>query len=444
MSSRTQRSTPAVRRADLDRRIAALALPVVATLAAEPLYELTDIAILGHLGATAVGGAAVALAVLGLGYAVFIFLLFGTTATTSRLMGAGRADEAAALGVQALWLGAGLGVLSASVLWPAGPTLISWFGADGEVAVAAETYLTISLLGLPAHLVVMAGVGYLRGTQDTRTPLAIAVVTVVVNLVLEVIAIYGLGFGVGASALSTVLAKWLGAALVARLVLRAARTAGQARRPRRDQLALLSATAWPLFVRTAALRVALAAALAVAGRIGRTELAAYAIGFQVWMTMAYLVEGLEVAAQALVAHALGAEDRPLAATTGRRVLGWAVVVGAVCGIALFATRAFVAGIFSDDAAVVAATATSLAWVAAMQPLNAATFALDGVLVGAGDLRFLAWAMVGATAAFVPLASWVAVADAGLSALWATVVAFMAFRGVALGARFATQAWHRAA
>ncbi|HKY13744.1 MAG TPA: MATE family efflux transporter [Microthrixaceae bacterium] len=427
----------------LDRRILALALPVVATLAAEPLYELTDTAILGHLGVDALGGAAIAMVALGLGHAIFVFLLYGTTAITSRLLGAGRSDDAAAQGVQALWMALALGVAAAGVLWLLGPTLLSWFGAHGAVAASAERYFSISLLGLPAFLLVMAGVGSLRGRQDTRTPLLVSLLTVMVNLVLEVTAIYALGFGVGASALSTVVAKWLGAVLLVRLVLGEARRRGQSWRPRRDRLGQLGATAWPLFVRTAMLRVAVALSAAVASRIGEHELAGYAIGFQVWITLAFLVEGLEVAGQSLVGHALGGGDRVEARRIGRRILRWSLGVGVVVGVVLWFGRGAVAGIFSDDAAVTQAAALSLAWVAATQPLNAYAFALDGILVGAGDLRFLAASMTVATACFAPLAWYFGTSGLGLDGLWAAITVFMALRAVMLGVRVRGDRWTEA-
>ena len=185
----------------LDRRILALALPVLATLAADPLYACSPTPPSSDTSAPPRSGCRDRQRGAGAPATIFIFLMFGTTAAVSRLIGSGRPDDAAAHALQALWLALGLGVAVAVLLIPLGLPLLSLFGADGDVTHAAHVYFTVSLAGLPAFLIVMAAVGYLRGTQDTRTPLYVACGTVVLNLVLEVVAIYVLGFGVGASAL---------------------------------------------------------------------------------------------------------------------------------------------------------------------------------------------------------------------------------------------------
>jgi putative MATE family efflux protein len=426
----------------LDRRILALALPVLATLAADPLYALTDTAILGHLGTAALGGAAIANVVLELGYAIFIFLMFGTTAAVSRLIGSGRPDEAAEHALQALWLALGLGIAVAVVLVPLGAPLLSLFGAHGDVTHAAHVYFTISLAGLPAFLIVMAAVGYLRGTQDTRTPLYVAMGTVVLNLVLEVVAIYVLGFGVGASALGTVIAKWVGALVLGGLVVRDVRRRGLPLRPHLAGIGRVGSAGWPLFVRTAALRLSFAASTAVAGRMSQDDLAGFAIAFQIWITLAYVVDGLEVAGQALVGHSLGAGDPHGSRRVGRRILLWALGLGLVTGVVLWAVRTPLVAIFTSDPAVRAIAVTSLAWVAAMQPINAVTFSLDGILVGAGDLWFLAIAMIGAAVCFVPMAILVATGADTIGWLWAALTAFMALRLLTLLARFAGHRWER--
>ena len=425
---------------DLDRQILALALPATVALLADPLYDLTDTAILGHIGTASLGGAALASTLLTTGYAVFIFLMFGTTATVSRLLGSG--DERGALrhAVQALWLGAGLGVVVAGALWPVGGWLIAVFGGRGEVAAAASTYFRVSLAGLPAFLIVMAGSGYLRGTRNTRTPLWIALSTVLLNLVVEVVLVYGLGYGVGASALGTVLAKSVAAVVYVVIVRARARESGVALAPSRDAIGSLSSAALPLFVRTAALRGALATSTAVAGRLGEAQLAAYAVGFQLWMFAAYLADGLEVSGQALVGTFLGMARPDLARRVGVRILRWALLTGVVGGLVIATLHGSLPSIFVDDPVVRRLAALSLWWVAALQPISMVTFALDGILVGAHDLRFLAVAMVAALAVFAPAALLVAHADLGLGWLWAALALLMVMRATLLGWRFRGPRW----
>jgi putative MATE family efflux protein len=424
----------------LDRQILRLAIPAALTVAADPIYDLTDTAILGHLGTDALAGAALASVVLASGYAIFIFLLYGTTATVARLLGGGRPADAAHHGVQALWLAAGCGTVVAVAMWPLAPALVAAMGGHGAVADAALTYLRISLLGFPAFFLVMAGAGYLRGIQDLRTPLVVSTTTVALNVVVEVALVYGLDRGVGASAAGTAIAKWAGALVYVALVARSARSQGVRLRPERTALGAVSRTGAPLFVRTVALRATFALAVAVAGRIGRLELAAYAVAFQISSTLAYVAEGLEVAAHTLIGHALGSGDAVAARSTGRRILRLGLLLGVADLVVIVAAHRVLPPIFTADHAVRDLTATSLLWVAAMQPVATVSFALDGILIGAGDLRFLAAAMVAAGLGFAALAAVVLAAGLGLGALWAAVIAFMAMRAVGLGARFRTGRW----
>lgn len=423
-----------------DRRLLRLAVPALGALIAEPLYVLTDTAIVGRLGTTPLAGLSVASAVLLTAYSISIFLAYGTTAAVARRLGAGDERGAADQAVQGLWLAVGLGVLLAVVGAAVGPSLISLLGGRGAVAAQARIYLDISLLGLPAMLVSLAGVGYLRGLQDTRTPLWVALGTAVGNGALESVLIFGLGFGIGASALSTVLAQWVGAAVFVLRAGRAARRHGAALRPRLEEVGRLLVVGSHLLVRTAALRGSLLVGVAVATRIGTPTVAAYEIGFGVWSLAALALDALAIAAQSLVGHALGAGDAAAARRLGGRALTLSAAVGVAIGVVLALARHPLAALFSDDPVVVALCAESLLFVAAMQPINGAAFALDGILIGAGDQRFLAWAMAGAFAVYAPAALTVRLAGGGLGWLWAALGLFMVARWVTLHARFRTDRW----
>ncbi|HEX6166145.1 MAG TPA: MATE family efflux transporter, partial [Acidimicrobiales bacterium] len=287
-------------RSPYDREIARLALPAFGALIAEPLYVLTDTAIVGHLGTPQLGGLAVASTILLTLYAVFIFLAYGTTAAVSRLLGAGDEREAAHQAVQSLWLAAliGLGVVATGLA--AAEPLVGLMGAEGAVRENALIYLRISLLGVPAMLVVLAGTGYLRGLQDTRTPLVVAVTTAGVNLVVEVVLIYGLDQGIGASALATVVAQTLAAAVYLSRIGRAVAALGVGLRPHAPSLRRLGAVGRDLLVRTAALRAALVVATAVATRLGTVEVAAHQVAFEIWSFLALGLDAIAIAGQAMV------------------------------------------------------------------------------------------------------------------------------------------------
>jgi putative MATE family efflux protein len=427
-------------RSPFDREIARLAVPAFGALIAEPIYVLTDTAIVGHLGTPQLGGLAVATSVLLTLHTVFIFLAYGTTAAVSRLLGAGDEREAAHQAVQSLWLAGLIGLAIVVVGFAGSDVLVGLMGAEGAVRHNALVYLRISLLGVPALLVVLAGTGYVRGLQDTRTPLAIAVGTGALNLVLEVAFIYGLDRGIGASAATTVVAQWVGAAIYLRLIARSALGHRVDLGPHPASLRRLGAVGRDLLVRTVALRASLLAATAVATRLGTTEVAAHQIGFEIWTFLAYVLDAIAIAGQAIVGRALGAEDARAARGASRRMIEWGVAAGVVLGVLVLALRSVLPHLFSGDAAVTDLTVFVLVWVAVLQPVNAVAFVLDGVLIGAGDMRFLAWAMAGAAALFIPAAATVAVVDAGIGWLWAALGLLMTARAAALLARFAGDRW----
>jgi putative MATE family efflux protein len=427
-------------RSPLDREIARLAIPAFGALIAEPLYILTDTAVVGHLGTPQLAGLAVASSVLLTLYAVFIFLAYGTTAAVSRLLGAGDEREAAHQAVQSMWLALliGLGLILIG-LGLSGP-LVDWMGAEGAVRANALVYLRISLAGVPAMLLVLAGAGYLRGLQDTRTPLLVAISTAAANLVIEVTLIFGLGQGIGASALATVLAQVGGAAVYVRRVGRAARQLGADLAPHPASLVALARVGRDLLVRTAALRAALVVATAVAARMGSVDVAAHVIAFEIWNFLALGLDAIAIAGQAMVGRALGAGDGPGARDAGRRMIEWGVALGALIGVLVAVLRTVLPHLFTDDAAVLALATFLLVWVAALQPVNAVAFVLDGVLIGAGDMRFLAGAMIVAAAVFIPAALLVLALGAGIGWLWASLGLLMATRASTLLARFASDRW----
>ncbi|MGZ4693476.1 MAG: MATE family efflux transporter [Acidimicrobiales bacterium] len=428
------------RRDPHDAEILRLALPALGALVAEPLYILTDTAVVGHLGTDQLAGMAIASSVLLIGYSLFIFLAYGTTAAVARLLGAGDQERAAHQAVQGVWLaflvGLALVVLGQIFAVP----LVELLGATGAVRDNALVYLRISLIGVPATLVVLAGTGYLRGLQDTTTPLVVSVVSAVFNLVLEIVLIFGLGFGIGASAWATVVAQFGAAAVYVVWVGRAVRAHSVALGPHGPTLRRLAVVGGDLFVRTAALRGSFLVATAVAARLGTVALAAHQIAFEIWNFLALTLDAIAIAGQALIGRYLGAGDEASARRSGQRMLEWGVVAGVVLGGITLALRTVLPHVFTGDAAVVGVTAFLLVFVGVMQPVNGVVFVLDGLLIGAGDLRYLAGAMLVSFVAFLPFALAVPVLGLGIGWLWAALFVFMVARMVTLGIRWVGHGW----
>lgn len=423
-----------------DREIARLAVPAFGALIAEPLYVLADTAVVGNIGTVQLAGLAVASSALLTGYAAFIFLAYGTTAAVSRLLGAGREDEAAHQAVQGLWLAVviGLGV-TAVVLGVASP-IVELLGADGAVRTNALVYLRISAIGIPFQLLTFAGTGYLRGLQDTRTPLVVAIGTAVANLVLELVLINGLGYGIGASALSTVVAQTAGALVYLRLITDATSRLGAALRPDWTAIRRLGRVGTDLLVRTLALRGSLTLFTAIAARIGAVDVGAHEVAFAVWSFLALGLDAIAIAGQSMIGRFLGADDTVTAREVGRRMLELGVIAGIAVGALVLVVRPWLPEVFSNDAEVVSLAGFLLLFVAALQPINGAVFVLDGLLIGAGDMAFLAKAMVGAAVVIAPVAVAVSVLGLGIGWVWAAITLLMLARLLVLALRWRSGAW----
>lgn len=423
-----------------DRDIARLAVPALGTLVAEPLYVLADTAIVGRIGTDELAGLALATTVLLSVHALTIFLTYGTTATVARLIGAGRETDAAYQSGQGLWLAMLLGTGFACLLVFVGDRLLIMFGGEGAPLEAARRYLFISLIGLPFLLLNLAGAGAFTGRQDTRTPLLVAVAGAVTNLVIELILINGLGYGIGASALSTVIAQ-VGTGLVFLVaVLRWSRRLGVDLMPDPGAIKRLMYAGRALILRSVALRGSFTLGTAVAARIGVAELAAHQVAMQIWGTLALALDAVAIAGQALTGRWLGAGDAVKAKAAAQRMIEIDVAVGVIGGLAVIAFRQPLASLFSTDPEVVAVLASVLIWVAVTEPLNGFVFALDGILIGAGDMTYLGRTMAGASLIFAGLAVLLIRFEGGLGWLWALIALFMVLRAGPLWWRWRSDRW----
>ena len=430
------------RRTVYDREILLLAVPAFGALIAEPLYVVTDTAIVGRLGTPELAGLAIAAAILLSAHAALIFLAYGTTGLVGRLVGAGSPQRAAEQGIAGMWLSVGLGVAVSLGMWAGSGWLVGLFGPTPEVAELALTYLRISLIGFTALLAAMAATGYLRGTQDTVTPLYVAVGSAAANLVIELVLVFELDMGIAGSAWSTVIAQWGAAAVFAVAVRRSARAAGASLRLVAAAARRYARVGLQMFVRTASLRGSFVLAAVLASRIGTVEIAAHQIGAEIWALLALALDAVAIAGQAMVAKELGASRPDVARAASVRMIGMSLQLSVVFGVALVLLRTPLAGIFSTDPDVVSLGGFILLFVAAMQPVNAAAFAFDGIFIGAGDLGFLARAMFGAAVCFAVVGGAVRWAGLGIGWLWAALIVFMCLRVAPQWIRFRGKAWLR--
>ncbi len=375
--------------ASLAKRILALAIPSLGALIAEPLFLLTDTAMVGHLGASALASLGLASTVLTTVIGLLIFLAYATTPIVARRLGAGNRPGALSAGIDGLWLALGLGVILGALGYALTPLVVGWFGAEGDVSLGAVSYLSISWWGLPGMLLVIAATGLMRGLQDTRTPLWIALAGFSANAALNAVLIYGLGLGLIGSALGTVVAQWAMAAVFLANIIREARAHQVSLAPGLIGIRAAARSGSWLFVRTLSLRVALISTVVVATGLGTRELAAWHIVFTIFSLLALALDALAIAAQALVGHDLGSGDVQTVRQTTSTLMAWGFMGGGMLATLTGLLSPVLPFVMTSDGPLREVLVVVLILLALTLPLSGFVFVLDGVLIGAGDGKYLA-------------------------------------------------------
>lgn len=429
----------------LTKQVLALAVPALGALIAEPVFVLIDSAVVGRLGASELAGLALASAVLMTAVGLNVYLAYATTAAVARHIGAGERLRAMSLAVDGLWLalilGAALAVLGLVTATP----LLGALGADPTIAPHAYDYLVWSLPGLPGMLVVLAATGVLRGLLDTRTPLVVAVIGAGFNAVMSIVLVHPVGMGVAGSGAATALTQILMGVALTFVVLRHARAAEASWRPQGAGVLANLKAGMPLFIRTLSLRAAVLLTVFVATHLGAITLASHQIVNSWWGFLAFALDALAIAAQALVGQLLGAGDGEAARELTRRLSVWGIWLGIILGIVTVAIGPIIAPLFTPDLAVQASVRWGLVVAGLATSIAGYVFVLDGVLIGAGDGPYLARVGVVTLAAFIPMVAavylWAPTGTGGLVWLWiAFGGGYMTARGVANGLRARTDRW----
>ena len=429
-----------------DREIVRLAFPAFLALVAEPAFLLADAAVVGHLGTPQLAGLGIAAVVLQTVVGLCVFLAYGTTSSVARHLGAGDLRGALAQGVDGLWLAVVIGVVAtvAGVLLT-GP-LVAAFGAGPEVAGFATTYLRLAFLGTTPLLLMLAATGVLRGLQDTRTPLVVAVVGNALNIVLNLLLVFGPGpvpaLGLAGSALGSVIAQVASAAALTAVVVRGARRRGASLRPDRAGITAAARAAVALVVRTLTLRAALlittyavvASTASARGGLGPVSLATHQLAFTIWTFLAFVLDAVAIAAQAITGRYLGAGDVDGTRAVTRRMIHWGLAGGAVLGVATIALSPLLGPLFTEDTAVRDLLVPVLVVVGLSLPVCGVVFVLDGVLIGAGDGSYLARGGLLVLAVYAPVVLVVARLADGAAGRSALVWVWVAFSVVLMGAR----------
>ena len=420
-------------RRDLDRRIARLAVPALGAILAEPLYNIADTAIVGHLGRAPLDSLAIATSALSIVGWLAIFLSTATTTEVSRNAAVGEHRAAGRAVGAAYSVAAGWGAVTSIVVMLIAPVLVDLLGGHAGIGSGATVYIRIAALGMPFLYLSYAGNGHLIGLENTRTPLVIAVTANVVNVLLEVWFVFGLHAGLVGSAWGTVVAQACAAAAYG---VASRRSPYPPLRPARGDLSAVLRDGHRLSVRTVALGVVPLAATAVTARLGPIPLAGQQIAYRLWGMLSLATDALAVPAQVFISAGLGRGDRPAAERAAQRTLALGLAFGCALGLVTAALALFAPAVFTTDPTVRHAAVVGLLCSALTQPLAALAFVYDGVILGLGDYTAMRRAMLIAIGAFAPLAilvlrfHWL-----GLPGVWAALGCWLAARAVLLWRRW---------
>lgn len=411
-------------------QILALAVPALGSLAADPVLSLVDTAFVGRLGARELAALGIDTALFGFAFVLFNFLAYATTPLVAQARGRGEIEESGRVVQRALALAVSIGVASTLVMVASSRFLVGVMGAGPDIADDAVSYLRIRAFALPALLVITAANGAYRGFQDTRTPLLVTLAVNGLNVVLDPILMFDFGFGLGfdGAAWATLAAQWIGAIVFLRLLaVTARREEWSTTRMRLAELRSFLGVGSVLILRTGLLVLSLTVATSVAARIGTLDVAAHQVVSQIWFFLAMVVDALAIAAQALVADLAGRGNVPAARDLSNRLLRWGGSVGVVLALGLLAIGSLVATAFTDDAGISSRISEVIPIAAAMQPLAALLFVLDGVFLAVLALRKLVWSTAAGFLATV-IMLWIGVvSDWGLVGVWWAIAAMVVAR-----------------
>lgn len=432
------------KKTSLNRQVLALALPALGSLIAEPVLRMADSILVGHVGTPDLAGLAIGSTVLTLVVGICVFLAYTTTAVTGRAIGAGKRAEGLRLGIQGMWLGALLGAALAIVLIVFAPQIIGLFEAEKQVADLAGRYLIVSAPGLVAMLSVLAANGVLRGLLDTRTPLLVTTSAAILNVPVSAFLIFGCSLGVAGAGAGTAICQFFMAIWLWMVVVKKLRVEGVSARPDIQLIFRSGVHGLPLVLRSLFLQAAIVVTTWQATRLGAVTLAGYQILKTLWTLAAFGLDALAIAAQALLANALGEGEERKTRVLIAQLNRWALGFGTLIGLVFAATSGFLPHLFTGDPELVAVCVPGIIVVGFMQPLAALTYIYDGYLIGADDTKYLAKAMAIVFAIYLPAVLLVGLLPEdpwGLAGLWAIYgLVFIGGRAASLWLRIRTDAW----
>ncbi|CAL2081249.1 MATE family efflux transporter [Tenacibaculum sp. 190524A02b] len=422
------------------KRINKLAIPALIAGVAEPLLSTTDLAIVGNIDTNATESIA-AIGVVGAFLSMLIWV-FGQTRSAissivSQYLGANQLNAIKDLPAQAIVLVVTTSLLILGLTYPFAKEIFEFYNAKGTILEFSIEYYKIRVFGFPLTLFVIAVFGVFRGLQNTYYPMLIAIIGTVVNIVLDVILVYGIegyipAMNIQGAAYASVFAQFTMAVISGVLLLKKTSISLRFTLPFNKETPRFITMILNLFVRTIALNVALYFATSYATAYGKEYIAAYTIGLNLWLMGAFMIDGYSSAGNILSGKLLGAKAYGTLLALGKKLILYGFIFGTTLGLIGFVFYKFIGQIFTQEALVLEQFYTSFWIILAMQPICAIAFIYDGMFKGLGETKYLRNILLLATSlVFVPVLLVFDYFDYKLYAIWIAFYAWIIARGIPL-------------
>jgi putative MATE family efflux protein len=426
------------------KNINKLAIPALISGVAEPILSITDTAIVGNIEVNATESLA-AVGIVGAFISMLIWV-FGQTRSAissivSQYLGANKLNEVKDLPAQAIYIITSISILIIAITLPFAKQIFQLYNASDLILDYSIDYYQIRVFGFPFTLFVIAVFGVFRGLQNTFYPMIIAIIGAVLNIILDIVLVYGIEgviapMNIKGAAYASVIAQIVMAICAMVLLLKKTDIPLRVGLPFNKEIKRFLLMIANLFIRTVSLNVALYFASAFATSYGKEYIAAYTIAINIWFLGAFVIDGYASAGNILSGKLLGARHYQLLLKLSNKLIVYGIALGFIMAIIGSVVYRPVGTIFSNDPLVLEAFYDVFWMVLAMQPLCALAFIFDGMFKGLGRMKFLRNLLLFSTfLVFVPVIFWLDHLDYKLYAIFTAFTLWIVARGIPLIIKF---------
>lgn len=426
------------------KHINKLAIPALIAGVAEPLLSTTDLAIVGNIEHNATESIA-AIGIVGVFLSMLIWVFgqtrSGISSIISQYLGANKLKEVKNLPAQAIVLVVITSLFILGISYPFSKQIFQFYNASGIILDYSVEYYRIRVFGFPFTLFVIAIFGVFRGLQNTMYPMLIAIVGTVVNIILDIILVYGIegyidAMNIQGAAYASVIAQIIMAITSAYLLLTKTKISLKFQLPFNKEIPRFINMILNLFIRTIALNVALYFATSYATNYGKEYIAAYTIGLNLWLMGAFMIDGYSSAGNILSGKLLGAKAYKTLFKLGNNLIIYGLVFGSFLALIGFGFYNFIGAIFTKEQEVLMEFYDTFWIILLMQPICSIAFIYDGMFKGLGEMKYLRNVLLFSTAlVFIPLLLFFDSIDYKLYAIWIAFYGWIIARAILLILKF---------